>query len=396
VGNVRPSQTNPFGFTAGAKTSYTPTVYGGSMYFDYNGDRLIIPYTPALSQTSPYTLEFWFYPNYNFTGQYLVARNAGGYFGLAWNGTTGIIRVDKHGVGIQITATTALGLNQWHHVAMTYDGTTTRLFTNGILQGSVSGTGGESSANTTIGYYEANTSSSYGGYMSDFRFVKGPALYTSSFVPPAAPLEPITNTTLLVNGTAAAVRDASRGNNLETVGDAKLSTSVVKYGNTSMAFDGTGDYLKTNATPIGSGDFTVEFWVYPLQRTNNSFPGLFDCRSSGSDTNGFGLYFEGGGSGALILRIGGSNNTISSSLVPIGSWTHVAVSRQSGTLKLYINGTSVVSVSNTTDYSRTVHYLGATFDAYTANVYMNDFRVTKGVARYTANFTPPTAALKKK
>ena len=173
-----------------AKSSTSVVKYGStSMAFDGNGDRLIIPYTPALSQVGPYTLEFWFYPTYNFNQQYLFARNAGGYFGLEWNGTTGIIRVDKHGVGIQITATTALGLNQWHHVAMTYDGTTTRLFTNGILQGSVSGTGGESSANTTIGYYEANTSSSYGGYMSDFRFTRGVARYTANFTPPAAPLK---------------------------------------------------------------------------------------------------------------------------------------------------------------------------------------------------------------
>jgi hypothetical protein len=192
-----------------------------------------------------------------------------------------------------------------------------------------------------------------------------------------------------LKGTAAGIYDSRTSNNLETIGDAKLNTAVTKYGNTSMYFDGSGDYLKNNTLPIGSGNFTVEFWVNPVQRTNNSFPGLFDCRNAGSDTNGFGLYFEGGASGALILRRGGTNITINSSYVPVGSWTHVAVTRQSGLMKMYINGTSVASASDTADYSRTVHYIGSTFDAYTANAYMSDFRITKGVSRYGVDFTPP-------
>jgi hypothetical protein len=69
---------------------------------------------------------------------------------------------------------------------MTFDGTTTRLFANGVLQGSVSGTGGEAVAVTTIGYYTATPSSSFYGYMSDFRFTRGVARYTANFTPPAA------------------------------------------------------------------------------------------------------------------------------------------------------------------------------------------------------------------
>jgi hypothetical protein len=396
AGNATPSQINPFGFTAGAKTNYTPAVYGGSMSFDGTGDFLSGSMRPI--GLGLFTTEAWVYITNRTTERCVFTTRSGDTsdgFQVAVD-VNGEVRVGFSGANFINSALNSVTVGQWHHIAVTRNSANVMtLWINGISSGTSTRAENFSSTVFRVGATAASASIML-GYISDFRVLNGQLLYTANFVPPTAPLEPITNTTLLLNGTAAAVRDASMGNNMETVGDAKLSTSVVKYGSTSMAFDGSGDYLKTNATPIGSGDFTVEFWVYPLQRTNNSFPGLFDCRSSGSDTNGFGLYFEGGGSGALILRIGGSNNTISSSLVPIGSWTHVAVSRQSGTLKLYINGTSVVSVSNTTDYSRTVHYLGATFDAYTANVYMNDFRVTKGVARYTANFTPPAGAFKTK
>jgi hypothetical protein len=156
---------------------------GKSIFFDNNGDYLKIPVTPILSQTNKYTVEFWFYPTYNYSGQYIFARNGGNYFCLKWTGT--VMVVDKNGVGVQITGSNTLALNQWHHYAMTYDGTTTRVFANGVLDGSVSGTGGESTTvSTTIGYYEATGTSSYGGYIKDFRFTEGVALYTSAFTPP--------------------------------------------------------------------------------------------------------------------------------------------------------------------------------------------------------------------
>jgi len=160
---------------------------GKSFYHDTNGDYLKIPYNPLISQTGPYTLEFWFYPTYDYTGQYIFAQNAGGAFALAWTGT--VMKVDKNGVGIQITGSNTMRLNEWHHFAMTYDGTTTKTWANGQLDGSVSGTGGLGNAATTIGYYEANGSSSFGGYIKDFRFTRGVARYTTTFTPPTALLK---------------------------------------------------------------------------------------------------------------------------------------------------------------------------------------------------------------
>jgi hypothetical protein len=271
------------------------------------------------------------------------------------------------------------------------------LFTNGILQGSVNGTGGESSANTTIGYYEASANSSYGGYMSDFRYVKGTAVYTSSFVPPAAPLEPITNTTLLVNGTAAAVYDASMSNNLETVGDARISTAVVKYGNTSMAFDGTGDYLEVKpingSFAFGTGNFTIEGWYYSLAYGGNY--ALVGKGPSDSDDEMLilllgGQYYVDWGSTSGAFMQGGTWSA--------NTWNHFALVRNGANLTLYHNGVSAASVANVSSTSFADAYtlkLGvARGTSFPFNGYMSDFRVTKGVARYTATFTPPASMLR--
>jgi hypothetical protein len=181
-GDVSVKSTNPFRVNTGL-----------SYWFDGNGDRLAIPYSIAspalLSQVGAFTFECWFMmttqPGVN---TYLLGRNAGGFFGIAIN-SSNILIVDKQGVGTQITGTTTLKLGQWYHIAMSYDGTYTRLFLDGVLEGTVAGTGGDGSAATTIAYYEAATSSSFYGYISDIRFTKF-ARYSSNttFTVPTTPV----------------------------------------------------------------------------------------------------------------------------------------------------------------------------------------------------------------
>ena len=184
------AQINNWTLTGDVVASDSETKYSSSsVYFDGNGDRIEIPWNPYLyNQTKPYTVEFWFYPTYNFSGQYVLGRNAGNFFNLQWNGSDLKFRVDKQGVGTQITASETCALNAWHHVAMTYDGTTTTLWINGTSAGTVSGTGGDSNTVMTIGYYAASGTSSFQGYIEDFRWTQGLARYTTSFTPPTSPL----------------------------------------------------------------------------------------------------------------------------------------------------------------------------------------------------------------
>jgi len=232
------------------------------------------------------------------------------------------------------------------------------------------------------------------GYISNLRVVNGQALYTSSFVPPPTPLTAIRNTTLLLDSKPA-ILDYSMLNNLETVGNVQMSTSIKKYGSTSMHFvDGTDDYCLVPYNPIytfGTGDFTIEAWIY---RTDTGVQrGILDNAAG----NGNRILFYITTDNKLNLFDGSSVWLSSTNTVPANQWAHVAVTRASGITKLFIGGAQQASSSDTRNYIQgsTGLYICRQYGATTADFmgYVDDFRITKGYARYTSAFTPPTAAL---
>jgi hypothetical protein len=208
-------------------------------------------------------------------------------------------------------------------------------------------------------------------------------------------LSAITNTQLLLNMTNGAIFDNAMMNDLETVGNAQISTSVVKYGTGSASFDGSTSYLLHPYTPeinFGSGAFTIECWVYPTaNQTDNWVYGV----SAGS-------------TGYYVLRVVTTNklqfiwNNFASSVTSTGTlslntWTHIAVSCTGSTVTLYINGvadgsTSISGITAAPSGTQgCVGNQGTAFARYWSG-YIDDLRITKGFARYTATFTPPTAA----
>ena len=79
--------------------------------------------------------------------------------------------------------------------------------------------------------------------------------------------------------------------------------------------------------------------------------------------------------------------------ITTGSWIHFAFVRTSGVFKTFFNGIQDISVANTTAYNGTYLFIGAwRYSSYdnSLNGYLDDVRITKGYARYTSNFTPPT------
>jgi hypothetical protein len=233
------------------------------------------------------------------------------------------------------------------------------------------------------------------GYMSGFRIMVGTALYTTPFVPPAAPALPTTaNTSLLLNFTNSGVVDATGRNVLETVNDARVVTSTYKYGSGSYYFDGTGDYLSVASNDLfnfGTGDFTIEVWAYI--NSINIYAGFIDTRTLGATLQNwvFGVHASGGNKLDFIY---GSTRLTSAATVSTGQWTHFAVTRSSGTIRLFINGVVDINTATYTsaiNASRTQPVVGAVIDPYYLNGYIDDLRITNGYARYTANFTAPTA-----
>jgi len=173
-----------------------------------------------------------------------------------------------------------------------------------------------------------------------------------------------------------------------------------KYYGSSVYFDGTtGRYIKVPSNVIDSfvGDYTIEMWVYPIS-TSDSI--LFSATTN--TLSNFGEYTLSFYSGNLRVntRNGDSadfNLLTSSSSISTYQWTHIAVTKFSGTTRVFINGTldntTSTSIPNIT-FTPTGIAIGRYFNTqYPSsslyNGYLQDLRIYKGVAKYTSNFTPP-------
>lgn len=389
-----PSITNftPFNPTA----TYSPAITGGSGYFDGAGDYLTPVGSTAVNfGTGDFTVELWVYATTGdpvvFDGRSGSAQNA---ITIQVFTTTGQV-VFYNNDGTSRISGSGFIANTWHHIAVTRSGTSTRLFLNGTQLGStftdassyVSGTNRPAVGAAGFGL----GGSALTGYISNLRVVKGTAVYTANFTPPTAPVTAITNTSLLLNFTNAGIVDASTKNDLGTVGNAQISTAQSKFGGSSMAFDGTGDWLiapHTVGQQLGTGNFTVEGWLY-LSATGAA-RGIV---GKGTATTGWLLSIN--ATNNVVFTYGSSTITSATALTG-ATWYYLAVVREgTGTnqTKIYVNGTNNGTGTVSTDFSQTnVLYVGANRTGGDAlNGYIDDLRITKGLARYTTNFTSPSA-----
>jgi hypothetical protein len=287
----------------------------------------------------------------------------------------------------------ALQVKTWYHAAITYDGTNLRLFVNGSLQNTEAFSTNLTNADLRIGndgWWRMGL-----GKVSDVRYTRGSAVYTSSFTPPTAPLSS-TGTELHIKGTDASIIDKSQGANLKLVGNTTGSTTQAKFASTkSMYFDASGDYISISddeAYGFGTGDWTIETWLYCTK--TGGFNAIFDTRvGAGTETGSFGLGMYNTG---RVQMFSGGIFYYPTDTLSFNTWQHLAIVKNSGTTTMYFNGTAASSTySDSRNYgSSQPVQIGK--DDTTSNYfggYMQDFRITKGLARYTANFTPPTASL---
>jgi hypothetical protein len=199
------------------------------------------------------------------------------------------------------------------------------------------------------------------------------------------------------NGSTTITDSSGSPKTVSVFGNAQISTAQSKFGGASILLDGTGDRLTTpsnSAFAFGTADFTVEAWIMESARAqyatlieigNHLTTGVIFLTNGGNNQNGnIGGYAESMG-GFVSYQTAGSLNV----------WNHVAYVRASGTLTAYANGVAGTSQSlnfNHTDTSTvTIGSRAGGSSSYDFNGYIDDLRITKGVARYTANFTPPTA-----
>ena len=267
------------------------------------------------------------------------------------------------------------------------------MFFNGVQVASATNSTSYGVAATTyIGFN--GTSHLINGYVTDARVIKGTAVYTSAFTPPTAPLTAISGTSLLLNYTNGGITDATAKNVLETVGNASISTTQSKFGGSSLFFDGNADALLAPSIPInalGTGDFTIEAWIRWSFVPNSGVTYAYFFAIGGNNVNGMGLYVQNG-----KIKLWNTAEVLAgSTTLSADTWYHVALVRSSGTVKLYLNGTQDGTVSMSSNLTGGVVNLGYWYNITDPNYfsgYMDDFRITTGLARYTANFTAPTTA----
>jgi hypothetical protein len=202
------------------------------------------------------------------------------------------------------------------------------------------------------------------------------------------------NVSLLLHGDGTSgsttITDSSSENQtLTPYGDIQINTSIKKYGSGSIQFDGSGDYaLDTSPTnmALGSGNFTVEYWIYP--NTVSAAQYIIDTRS-GADGR-WAVYYGARSGGQWEFYTGSS--ILQTGIIPTtNTWQFVAWCRSSGTLRLFVDGVQVWSTSNTNTCSANYINLGRRYsNSEFLDGYLDEFRVTPGIARYTSDFTPPT------
>ena len=406
-GDVSVQAFSPFNPTA----AWSASTNGGSGYFDGSGDYLTAPYNSALDfGSADFTVEGWVYSNSN-ASLYLTVIGFGWQFGSFFapvliqnNNGTLVLYASSSGSSWDVANGSTIGtipLGSWNHFAVSRSGSSIRLFLNGVLNTTITSSATLMSNASRAISVGAGIDGSYAfnGYISSLRVVKGTAVYTAAFTPPTAPPTAITNTSLLLNFTNAGIYDATSKNDLETVGNAQISTTQSKFGGSSIAFDGSGDYLTIpfgQNIVFGSGDFTCEFWVY-FNTVSARQEIVFFGNSAGTNVpllvelnTAFKIRF-------LIQTSGGQIFVDSAATPTVNTWTHVACVRYGSTAYLFVNGISQGSISPGTNAlvsQTTPMYIGIQTDLASGplNGYIDDLRITKGIARYTSNFTPPTTA----
>lgn len=204
----------------------------GSVSFDGTGDYLSVASNTALNPgTGNFTIECWWNPA-NFTDRYQTVfdkgfTSSGGI--LLQLGNTAVEKFDLYVGGSKvITSNTAVTANAWTHIAVVRDGTSLALYQNGVSMGTA--TNSTNITNTDTFYIGVDRSlagnSEISGNISNFRLVKGTAVYTSAFTRPTTPLTVVSGTSLLTCHLPTTISDKSQNNfTVTATGNAAASSS---------------------------------------------------------------------------------------------------------------------------------------------------------------------------
>lgn len=385
---------------------------GAAGYFSTNG-RISTPTNSDFNfGTGDFTIEWWqwwdsngiyqnpFSMGYNATGGIFVQNNANGRYSL-YTSLANLIGTEPVGANT----------NQWYHYAVTRQNGVGRIYRDGVE--TVSGTMTDSITGAQPFYIGADDAGSYGvrGWIDDFRVTKGVCRYPNgtTFTPPAAAFaegqttDPdFASVTALLHfdgADAATTIIDQTGRAWTAVGSAQLDTAQARFGATSVNFPSAGSVI-TGADDaglrMGAGDFTIEFFL-----RFNSISGAQTIMSKGYGRGNGWILQTGSGDGKLNFYVGAGTTVCADTAgMSAGLWYHIAIVRSGSAVTIYRDGLASSTGTSSLDLASSVTPMviggGNSFDNYSAfNVdgWIDELRVTKGVARYTATFTPPAQPL---
>lgn len=389
-GNTTASTTSPFTLNDAYRSGLT----GGSAYFSGTTDYLAANTTVYTVGNGNFTVECWAYPTTTQL-QFFASASSTNQWAFGLNASNQLIFRPTSGTTDEIIGTSTVPLNTWSHFAVVRESTAanqTKIYLNGQLEKTGNGGGIPTTAVTLqVGTGRSAPSNLFAGYISDLR-VANVAVYTANFAVPSSPLSLVSttnaNTFALLSSTNAGIFDSAGKNNLITYGDAQVATNVTKFGAGSMSFNGlVSTYLLTNNGPqfeFGNGNFTVECWVNFTTAPSNTVEYLLwhpVNHASGSKRLSIMFYANSVTIGYFGTNVAGTTLTWTT-----GQWYYLAFVRNGNTWTIYRDG---ISVSSGTDASTLVPASGY-YTGSRINGYIEDLRITNGIARYTADFTPPT------
>jgi len=390
---------------------YTKSNHGGSVYFDGSNDHLTVAASSDFDfGTGEFTIEWWQYWDGAHVGYGSVYDNnyaTNPNLIVQTGNSVAQYNVYMNGTSATFYESSAAALNVWNHYALVRSGTTVTLYRNGASTGSTTYAGAVGNSGAIVGIGSGTSANAYHiqGYFSDFRVVKGTAVYTSNFAAPTAPLTAISGTSLLTCTNKNDIWDASGQTFIfDKRGDVTASNTQRKFTSSSaIKFDGTGDYLRVeewfDTFSAVTDPCTIEGFIY-----SNVDPGTFETIfAMNRNSNGNNQLILGVEDGEWSIHYSGNSQYTGGSF-SANTWYHFAIVLNDGTsnkIEIYINGTTIYGNTDALDAAPSACTIafGTEFDAASGGTpgnyfdgYMQDLRVSN-YARYTGNFTPPTQEL---
>ncbi len=399
-----------------------------SAQFDgVGGDKITIPSSSDFAfGTGDFTIECW--ARFSDITDINVIVWDGGYLNAIYcNANSGMSFYSDSNL-INVSSGT-IALNTWYHIALVRASGTFTLYTNGVSDGTSSASRTFTASEIRIGSGDVN---GMNGWIDDVRITTGVARYTANFTPPESPVkytgttrnrnlpqaDPDFDSVVLLapfsgeDGDTTSTDLSSNSHALTFAANAALDGDIRKFGFTSCLFDGDGDYVQVandTSLQLGSSDFTIECHIRfngtPTATGNPAtHNGVWLSKWTNAGTREWVMGWRSDGNVYWTYSTNGTNGTDTSfgAWSPAGdTWYHVAICRNGNDTLFFIDGTQFGSTGSMT---------GATITSTTSPVYISGYfqdgsaireefdgwienvRITKGVARYTAPFTPPERA----